>query len=153
MLFKQAALGDERAFMTVKNVEASSITLGYAVAICVATTASFDGTNAVMTATGSAASLPGFIGIATQTIPSNQYGLIQIFGACASVLLSNVATSVTIAAGNPLIPTALPGGLSSGAPTYAASGFNWVIASGPYLSNTLSFAAPFYCSGFIRCIK
>jgi hypothetical protein len=154
MLFKQAALGDEKAFMTIKNVEASSITLGYAVALVVGTgAASFDGTQAVMTATGHAGDLPGFLGVAAANIPSNQYGLVQIFGMCASVLLSNQPTSITIAAGNPLIPTAAPGALSSGAPTYAASGFNWVIASGPYLSNTISFAAPFYCSGFIRCIK
>jgi hypothetical protein len=152
MLFKHAALGDERAFLTIKNVEASSITLGYAVAICIATTASFDGTNAVMTATGSAASLPGFIGIAVKDIPSNQYGLVQCFGNCASVLLSNVGTSITITSGNPLIPTALPGGLSSAAPTYANGGFNWVIASATP-SNTLSQAAPLYCSGFVRCMK
>jgi hypothetical protein len=33
MLFKQAALGDERIYATYKNVEASSLTTGYAVAL------------------------------------------------------------------------------------------------------------------------
>lgn len=152
MLFKHAALGDERAFMTIKNVEASSITLGYAVAIKIATAASFDGTQAVMTRSGTAADLPGFIGIATQNIPSNQYGLVQCFGNCASVLVSNVGTSITITVGNPLIPSPVAGALYSGAPTYAASGFNWVILSNAP-TNTLSQAAPLYVSGFIRCLK
>jgi hypothetical protein len=154
MLFKQAALGDERAFMTIKNMEASSITLGYAVNLMVgaASAASFDGTQALMTATGVAGNLPGFIGIAVKDIPTTQYGLVQCFGNCASVLISNRATSVTIATGDPLIPSAVPGALSSGVPTYAASGFNWVICSNA-TSNTLSLAAPAYVSGFIRCLK
>lgn len=152
MLFKHAAQGDERAFMTVKCVEASSITAGYAVAIKIATSASFDGTSAVMTRTGTAADLPGFIGIAVRDIPSNQYGIVQIFGNCASVLISNVGTSITINVGDPLIPSPLAGALSSAVPSYAASGFNWVIASN-VPTNTLSQAAPLYISGFARCIK
>lgn len=152
MLFKQAALGDERAFMTVKNVEASSITTGYGVMLAIGTGASFDGTQAVMSISTGTASLPGFVGISVKDIPSNQYGLVQIFGNCASVLISNVGTSITIGCGNPLIPSPLAGALSSAAPTYAASGFNWVIASNTP-TNTLSVAAPLYISGFIRCIK
>lgn len=152
MLFKHAALGDERAFMTVKSVEATSITLGMGVALAISVNGSFDGTSAVRTASGTAGNLPGFLGIATQNFVANQYGLIQIFGNCASVLLSNVATSVTIATGDPLIPSPASGALSSSVPSYAASGFNWVIASS-VPTNTISVAAPLYCSGFIRCIK
>ena len=153
MLFKHAARGDERAFITVKNVEASSITTGYAVAIKIATAASFDGTQAVMTRSGTAGDLPGFIGIAVQDIASNAFGLVQIFGSCASVLLSNMGTSITINTGDPLTPSAVAGALSSvlGAPTYAGSGFGYVIASN-VPTNTLSQAAPLYVSGFIRCI-
>lgn len=151
MLFKQAALGDERAFMTVKNVEATSITTGMGVALRLGTTASFDGTSSVRAASGNAGDLPGFLGVATKDIPSNQYGLVQIFGNTASVFLSVVATSITVTAGDPLIPGAAPGGFISGAPTYAASGFGWVIASNaPTI--TLSNAAPLYCSGFVRGI-
>lgn len=151
MLFKQSARGDERAFVTVKNVEATSITLGMGVALCIGTAASWDGTNAVRAASGTAANLPGFLGVAAQDIPSNGFGIVQIFGACASVLLSNVGTSITIASGDPLIPGAGAGTFNSAAPTYAASGFGWVIASN-VPANTLSVAAPLYCSGFVRAI-
>lgn len=151
MLFKQAARGDERAFMTVKNVEATSITMGMGVALCIGTAASFDGTSAVRPASGTAANLPGFLGVAVQDIPSNGFGLVQIFGACASVLLSNVATSVTIASGDPLIPSPAAGLFSSAVPSYAASGFGWVIASA-VPANTISVASPLYCSGFVRAI-
>lgn len=151
MLFKQAALGDERAFMTVKNVEATSITLGQGVALRL-TAASFDGTSSVRANSANTGDLPGFLGIAVNNIPSNQYGLVQIFGNCASVIVSNVGTSITVTAGDPLIPSALVGALASGAPTYAASGFNWVIASN-VPTVTLSQAAPLYISGFVRCIK
>lgn len=154
MLFKQAARGDERVFMTVKCVEASSLTTGYAAAIKIATTASFDGTQAVMTRSGTAGDLPGWVGIAVQDIPSNGFGLVQVFGNCVSVLYSQMNTSITFTAGDPLTPSALAGALSSvlGAPTYAGSAFNWVICSNPP-TNTLSQAGPLYGSGFIRCLK
>lgn len=151
MLFKHAARGDERAFITVKNVEATSITMGMGVALCIGTAASFDGTSAVRTASGTAANLPGFLGVAASDIASNAFGLVQIFGPCASVLLSNVATSVTIASGDPLIPSPASGLFSSAVPSYAASGFGWVIASA-VPANTLSVASPLYCSGFVRAI-
>ena len=151
MLFKQAARGDERAFMTVKNVEASSITTGMGVALRLGTTASFDGTQAVR-AGANAGDLPGFLGVSVRDIPSNQYGLVQIFGNTLSVYLSVTTTSITITAGDPLIPGAVAGSFFSGVPTYAASGFGWVIVSNaPTI--TLSNAAPLYCSGFVRAIK
>jgi hypothetical protein len=150
MLLKQAALGDERAFMTVKNSDATSITTGYGVMLNL-NNASFDGTQALMSVSGVGSSV-AFLGIAVKDIPVNGYGLVQIFGSCASVLLSNRGTSVTIASGDPLCPSPLAGALSSVVPSYAASGFNWVIASA-VPSNTLSIAAPLYCSGFVRCLK
>lgn len=151
MMFKQSSRGDERAFITVKNVEATSITLGMGVALCIGTAASWDGTQSVRPASGTAANLPGFLGVAAQDIASNGFGIVQIYGACASVLLSNVATSVTIASGDPLIPSPAAGLFSSGAPTYAASGFGWVIASN-VPANTISVASPLYCNGFVRGI-
>lgn len=150
MLFKQAALGDERAFMTIKNADATSITTGYGVMLNVSA-ASFDGNQYLLAKSGVGSSV-GFMGIAVKDIAVNAYGLIQIFGACASVALSNVGTSITIATGDPLVPTPAAGLLSSTIPSYAASGFNWVIASS-VPSNTLSIAAPLYCSGFVRCLK
>lgn len=151
MLFKHGSFGDERAFIPVKNVEASSITTGMGVALRIGTSASFDGTSAVRAASGTAADLPGFLGVAVRDIPSNQYGLVQIFGNCASVLISNQNTSITINFGDPLIPSPLAGGFASAVPSYAASGFGWVICSNPP-TNTTSQAAPLYASGFIRAI-
>lgn len=152
MMFKQSSRGDERAFVTVKNVEATSITLGMAVGLIIGTTASFDGTSTVRMASGTAANLPGFLGVAAQDIPSNGFGIIQIFGNAASVLISNQITSITINNGDPLIPSPGAGLFASGAPTYAASGFNWVICSNAP-ANTTSVAAPSYVSGFVRCLK
>lgn len=152
MLFKQAALGDERGFMTVKNQVNASITMGQAVVLAISGNVSFDGNQTVLSASGTAANLPGFLGIAAQTIPTTQYGLIQIFGNALSVLISNQNTSITINPGDPLIPSPLAGALASGAPAYASSGFNWVICSNAP-ANTTSQAAPLYVSGYIRCIK
>lgn len=152
MLFKHAAYGDERAFLTVKNVEATSITTGMGVALRIGTAASFDGTQAVRATSANAGDLPGFLGIATKDIPSNTVALIQCFGAVASVFLSVLATSITITSGDPLVPGGAPGGFASAVPTYAASGFCWVIASN-VPTNTLSQAAPLYASGFIRALK
>lgn len=152
MLFKQAARGDERGFLNVKNVEATSITTGQGVALRIGTSASFDGTSAVRATSATAADLPGFLGVAVQDIPSNGFGLIQCFGNVSSVLLSNQNTSITINNGDPLIPGPLVGAFASGVPTYAASGFGWVICSNAP-SNTTSVAAPAYVSGFVRALK
>lgn len=151
MLFKQVAQGDERGFMTAKNSSGTSITLGYGVALAISGAVSWDGTQAVLSNSATTSNLPGFLGIATATIPNTSYGLIQIFGNCLSVLVSNVGTSITINAGDPLIPSPVAGALSSAVPSYAASGFGWVIASNTP-TNTLSVAAPLYVSGFVRCI-
>lgn len=151
MLFKQSARGDERGFLTIKNVEATSITTGQGVALRIGTSASFDGTSAVRATSATAADLPGFLGVAVQDIPSNGFGLVQCFGNCASVLISNQTTSITINTGDPLIPSPLAGAFASAVPSYAASGFGWVIASN-VPSNTTSQAAPLYASGFVRAI-
>lgn len=153
MILKMAARGDERVFVNVKNVEATSITTGMGVALRVGTTASFDGTSSVRAIGGNAADLPGFLGIATQDIASNAFGLVQIYGNVGSVLLSVTTTSITITAGDPLIPGAVAGTLFSGVPTYATSGFNWVIASNPPTTTLSQAAGSIYCSGFVRCIK
>lgn len=148
MLFKHAARGDERAFGTYMCVDAASITTGYAAAICAAS-ASFNGTNVIKPASGTATTLPGFIGVATQDIAANAYGTIQVYGPVASVFLSNTNTSVTINIGDPLVPGAVAGGLWSVAPTYANSGFCFVIASNVPLT-TSNAATASYLSGFIR---
>lgn len=151
MLFKQASAGDERVFVSVKNVDASSITTGYAVFQAVGTGVSFDGTQAIIgVSTGTAPW--SWVGVAVKDIAVNAFGLVQTYGNCLSVLLSNMGTSITIGVGNPLIPSALAGAFFSAAPTFANSGFNFIIASNTP-ANTLSQASPLYCSGFVRCIK
>jgi hypothetical protein len=152
MFFKQVAQGDERGFMTVRNMSGTSITLGYGVCLAISGASSFDGTQAVLSNSATTSNLPGFLGIATATIPNTSYGLIQVLGNCLSVLVSNMGTSITINAGDPLIPSPVAGALYSAVPSYAASGFNWVICSNPP-SNTLSQAAPLYVSGWVRGLK
>lgn len=154
MLFKQASAGDEKVFVSVKNVDTASITTGNAVMYAVGTGASFDGIQAVNAISTGGQSLMGFLGIAVKDIAVNAFGLVQTYGNCLSVLLSNMGTSITIGAGNALTPSSLIGALSSvtGAATMAASAFGFILASNPP-ANTLSQAAPLYSSGFIRCLK
>lgn len=148
MLWKHAAQGDERAFMTVKCVEASSLTTGYLVALRVGTNASFDGTQAVRAASGTTADLPAFIGVAAMDIASNAYGRVQTYGPVASVAFSNQGTSITINVGDPLVPGAAAGNATSLAPTYAASGFKYILAS----NTPAAISAAGYMSGWIRGI-
>ena len=154
MLFKQASAGDERVFVTVKNVDAASITTGNGAMLACGAAASFDGIQAVNSISTGGASLTGLLGVAVKDIAVNAFGLVQTYGNCLSVLISVMNTSITIGVGNPLTPSSLIGAWSSvtGAPTYAASGFGYIIASNTP-SNTLSQAAPLYSSGFIRCLK
>lgn len=149
MLWKGAAYGDEKAYMSIRNVEASSITTGMAVALRVGTSASFDGTQAVRAVSTNASDLPGFIGIAARDIAPNSYGIVQYFGGCASVFLSTQASSITINVGDPLVPSALAGALTSAAPTFANSGFKYVLASA-VPTNTISAAGGTYISGWIH---
>lgn len=142
MLFKTAAYGDEKAFMTVQNIGAQSMTTGNPVVLAQAA-ASFNGTQALVYVSSGG---QGFIGVAYKDIAGNAYGLIQNLGPTASVLLSNVGTSITINIGDPLVPG--PGGFFSAAPTYLNSGFKYVIASN--VPAAVSGSA--YASGYIRAI-
>lgn len=131
----------ERVVVSVKNVEGATITTGLPVAM--AQGVSNDGLNVVVA--NAAADFPGFLGIAIKDIPNNEYGRIQTQGFVNSVLISNVGTSITINVGNPLVPA--PAGMASAAPTYANSGFKWVVA-GSNVPAAVSAAA--YVSGLIR---
>lgn len=132
----------EKVFMTVKNVEGATITTGLPVGL-VPTGASIDGVNAVIADAGA---YTGFVGVAMSDIPNNDYGKIQIAGFVNSALISNVGTSITINAGDPLVPS--PAGFFSAAPTYANSGFRWIAAAN--VPAAVSAAA--YVSGVIRMI-
>jgi hypothetical protein len=146
MLFKHAALGEEKVFGVFQNVEVSSFTTGYGVAYAVAA-ASFDGTKAIFASSAAAARQLHWVGIASKDISPNAYGPIQMFGMCASVFISNVGTSVTINTGDSLVPGALAGGLFCiAAPTWAASGFGVVVAC----SVNPAISAQGWVSGFVK---
>lgn len=131
----------ERVTIAVKNIEGATITTGLPVAMAQGT--SVDGQGVVIA--NAAADYPGFLGIAIKDIPNNEYGRIQTAGFVNSVLLSNVGSSITVNVGNPLVPAAA--GMFSGAPTYANSGFKWVVAA----SNTpAAISGAAYVSGLIR---
>jgi hypothetical protein len=147
MLFKQAAKGDERIYGTYQNVEASSLTTGYAVALAQGTAgASFNGTQVCLAGTAAAGRQTGWIGIAAQDIAPNAYGIVQMYGSVASVFVSNVGTSITLTPGDACVPGALAGSVFSSVPTWLNSGFGVLIAS-----NCLpAVSAAGWMSGFMR---
>lgn len=132
----------EKVYISVKNAEGATITTGLPVAY--ALTTSNDGIHA--TIANGATDYPGFLGVSLNDIPNNEYGRIQIAGFVNSVLLSNAGTSVTIAAGSPLVPS--PAGFYSAAPTYANSGFRWLAAS----NVPVALSAAAYASGLLRMV-
>lgn len=133
----------DNIFTIVQNVEGATITTGRPVAYA-GVAASCDGIQAVIA--NAAADFPGFIGIATQDIANNDYGLVQIFGFVNSIYLSNVGSSVTINANDPLVPG--PAGMFSAAPTYANAGFKFALAQ----NVPVAVSAAAYCSGLIKML-
>ena len=133
----------ENVFVVVENAEGATITTGRAVAYVLGT--SNDGVKAVIA--DAAGDYPGFIGVAKKDIPANDYGLVQVGGFVPSVWLSNTGTSVTVNAGDPMIP--LAGGFASAAPTYANSGFKFLTAA----SNVpAAISATGYISGLLKLV-
>lgn len=107
MLIQQLNRTDpERVQLMFKNVDGGgSITTGYG--ICFPTSgASIDGISVVK---ATAALQRGFIGVSTQDVGINGFGLATAWGLVNSVQISNVGTSITITAGNVLIPSAIAG--------------------------------------------
>ncbi len=151
MLIQQLNRADpERVQIMVKNVDGGgSVTTGYGVCIP-ASGASIDGISVVK---ATAALQRGFIGVATQDIAINGYGLATAWGYVNSVQISNVGSSITITAGNVLIPSAIAGQFFSVVTDQAMSTlmYKYVTAAstvGGDLSNlNLSFV-----SGFVRAL-
>lgn len=131
--------GAENVFRTVLNAEGATITTGLPVSLANTST---DGIKAVIS--NSAGDHPGFLGVAIRDIANNDYGLVQTSGFVNSILLSNVGTSLTINALDPLVPS--PAGFFSAAPTYANSGFKWLQAS----NTPVAISAGSYASGLIK---
>lgn len=107
MLIQQLNRTDpERVQLIVKNVDGGgSITTGLGVASPI-TGASIDGIS-VVRATGALAR--GFMGVATQDIAINGFGLVTAWGYVNSVQISNVGTSITITAGDQLLASGIAG--------------------------------------------
>lgn len=142
----------DRAVLPVTNVDARSLTQGWPVAFRLGTNASLNFNNAVLALSGTAADLPGFMGVADQDIATNAVGRIVSWGYAKSVYISQTGTSITITNGDPLVPGAA--GFFSLAPTYAASGFKYVICSNMATTGvlgTLSNAVNVqWVSGFVK---
>lgn len=133
--------GQENVFRVVLNVEGTTLTTGLPVSLVNTST---DGVNAVNA--NATADYPGFIGWVVTDIANNDYGRVQIGGFVNSILLSNAGTSITINAGDPLIPA--PAGAYSGAPTYANAGFRFASAS----NVPAAVSASGYASGLIKVL-
>jgi len=89
-----------------KNVDGGgSITTGYGIRL-VQSAASFDGISAVQS---TAAAIKDFYGIVAKDVPINGFGKATVYGYAASIVLSNVGTSITITAGDTLKPGAVAG--------------------------------------------
>lgn len=136
----------ENVYRAILNAEGATITTGYPVSLINTST---DGVKGVIA--NAAADYPGFVGVAVQDIPNNNYGRIQISGFVNSVLLSNAGTSITINANDPLIPS--PAGFYSNAGfsgngAYTLCGFKVVFAS----NVPVAVSASGYASGLIKNI-
>lgn len=159
MLVQQLIRTDpEKVLINIQNVDASSITTGYGVALNVgdaAAVVSTDGVQSLIMGTN-AAIVPGFIGVALRDIAPNAYGLVQVWGYAASIALSGVGSSLTVgvltgATNSLLTPTAgIKGTFTSTLTPQAISTF-----CGKYIINALTTgisAHPSWTSGFVRCL-
>lgn len=133
----------DNVYISINNVSGQTITTGWPVAYAISNSA--DGLNTAVLAT-TAGVQPGFLGVAVQDIANNDIGRVQIAGFVNSVLLSNVGTSLTINAGDPLVPG--PAGFFSAAPTYVNSGFRWLFAS----NVPPAVSAASYASGLMKML-
>lgn len=119
MLIQQLNRTDpERVQIMVKNVDGGgSITTGLG-AMFPSAGASIDGISSLK-ATG--AGVKGFVGVSTQDIAINGFGLVTAWGYVNSVQISNVGSSITITAGDTLIPGSVAGTFFSSVTAQAMS--------------------------------
>lgn len=82
-----------------------SITTGFGIRL-VTTAASFDGLQAIQS---TAAAIKSFNGVVMKDVPINGFGKATVWGYAASIVISNVGTSITVTAGDTLIPGAVAG--------------------------------------------
>jgi len=144
----------ERILVNVKNVEASSLTTGFGVALAVGNedvVASADGVSAVLFTT-SAELRPGFIGVAKGDIASNGYGPVISWGFADSIALSQEANvTVGLLAGASL----LRAGAQAGTFTSALAPQAISTYCGKYVGNATTQSCTGginYTKGLIRAI-
>lgn len=127
-----------------KNVDGGgSITTGYGVRV-VTTAASFDGVSSIQS---TAADIKNFYGIVARDTPINGFGKATCYGYAASVVVSNVGTSITVTAGDTLKPGGVSGTFFSSLTDAAMTTvLNKYVVSGQ--TNTISALA--WVSGFVH---
>lgn len=127
-----------------KNIHGGgSLTTGYGIAL-VQSAASFDGLGAVPS---TAATIRDFHGIVSRDVPINGFGKATSYGYAASVVISNVGTSITVTAGDTFKPGAVAGTwFSSLTDAAMTTVFNKYVVAGQ--TNTISALA--WVSGFVR---
>lgn len=152
MLIQQLNRTDpERIQLVVKNVDGGgSITTGMGAAFPI-TGNSIDGISSVRVTQALAR---GFVGVATQDIAINGFGLVTAWGIVNSVQLSNVGTSITITGGDMLRPGAAAGTFFSGinnVETASTLLYRFVYAATTNASD-LSNLNQAFCAGIVRAI-
>lgn len=134
----------ETVRIAFKNVAGGgSITTGFGVAL-VASAASFDGISSV---TSTAAAIKNFLGVSKYDVPVNGFGKATIWGYAASIVISNVGTSITVTANDTLIHGAVAGTFFSSVTDAAMT-----TTLGRYIVNgqTQTISALSWVQGFVR---
>lgn len=134
----------EYARVAFKNVSGGgSITTGYGLQL-IQSAASFDGLSCTPS---TAAAIKNFHGIVVRDTPINGFGKATAYGYVASVVISNVGTSITVTAGDTLIPGAVAGTFFSSVTDAAMTTIlNKYVVAGA----TANISALNWVSGFVR---
>ncbi len=151
MLVQQLNRTDpERIQIMVKNVDGGgSITTGLGVAFPISG-ASIDGISSVR---ATAALARGFVGVATQDIAINGFGLATAWGYVNSVQISNVGTSITITAGDQLLAGAVAGTFfSSITPQTTSTQYYRFVTAATTVPVDLSNLNQSFVAGIVRAI-
>ena len=136
--------------LAVRNVDGGgSITLGYGCGL-VTSAASFSTTDAFPAVRHLIANQKNFLGVAAQNIPINGYGKVVCFGYAASVQISHVGSSITITAGDTLIPSTVAGTFFSAVTDAAMSTllYKYVVACSTPVAVSTQIQA--FVAGFVH---
>lgn len=150
MLIQQLNRTDpERVQLIVKNVDGGgSITTGLGACFPIAG-ASIDGVSAVKS---TAALWRGFVGVATQDIAINGFGLVTAWGQVNSVQISAVGSSITITAGDQLKAGAVAGTFFSSLAPEATSTQFYRYLYAATTPDAVSTAAVAFLQGIVRAL-